>query len=1191
MTIDISDNAARVSYTVSAGATVTSFAVSFEFFEDGDLSVYVDGTLKTITTHYTLSGGSGSTGTVTMSVTGASGGSSVVIVRDTTIERTSDFSSGTDINRAALNTQLDTLTAIAADNKDRADRSITAPVSEVTPVLVLPSVDNRKGTVLGFNATSGNVEAGPSITAVQSLSEVTASINLLGTAAVVEDMGILATTAIVEDMGLLGTSGNVAAMAKLGVDAVIADMAILGTSAIVEDMAILGTDDVVADMAILATSDIVTDMNLLATAAVVEDMDLLATSVVIEDMGLLATAAVIEDMGLLATSAVITDMDLLATSGNLSAMALLGTSDVITDMALLGTSAVVADLAILGTTDAVADMNTLATTDIVSDLNTLAAISSDITAAADVASSIAASGTNATNAANSATASASSASASAGSATAAANSASAAAAAFDSFDDRYLGSKSSAPTVDNDGNALVEGALYFDSSSNGMKVYDGSNWIAASSAGTASLILYEYTATNNQTTFSGSDDNSATLGYTVGNIQVVLNGVILDPSDYTASSGTSVVLGAGATTNDLLNVYAFKSFTVSDTVSASAGGTFAANVAFGANATFGDNDKAIFGAGSDLQIYHDGSDSFIDDAGTGSLYMRSNSVVLGKYTGEVGLVATADGSVDLYYNDVKKLATSASGIDLTGTLTVRNGSSSTEQIILGNTSNTGGRDWRLGRDNAATGDFIIKSSDATNNNVLTERMRIDSSGNVGIGSAPSYNLHIEKAGNQFIFLNNASTNDGFYFKAGTGASSIQTNGGSNVMNFFTSGSERMRIDSNGALLLGATSRSVYYNSVNAYNASAVIKTNVSNEVADLVITNGNNDFGSSVDFARTNSAGNDVRFATISAQPTNTTAGSEAGVIRFYTKGTGDSNVVERMRLDASGSVGIGCTPASTVSLDVQNLSASSNNVLLRIKNTTNGEDSGLIIEGQNGGAREYKIGVNVIANSPDLTFSGPTGYKFYTAGSERMSIDSSGTVGVNGGRFNVIRNQNSDFVAKFENDAGGGYGISSDNSAGNHIFFYRSGSGVGTITDNGTTIAFNTVSDYRLKTDVQPMTGASDRVQALNPVNFEWISAGTRVDGFLAHEAQAVVPECVTGTKDAMRDEEYEVTPAVEATYDDDGNELTAAVEAVMGTRSVPDMQGIDQSKIVPLLTAALREALTKIDDMETRLAALEAV
>ncbi len=114
-------------------------------------------------------------------------------------------------------------------------------------------------------------------------------------------------------------------------------------------------------------------------------------------------------------------------------------------------------------------------------------------------------------------------------------------------------------------------------------------------------------------------------------------------------------------------------------------------------------------------------------------------------------------------------------------------------------------------------------------------------------------------------------------------------------------------------------------------------------------------------------------------------------------------------------------------------------------------------------------------------------------------------------------------------------------------------------------------------------MTGASARVQALNPVNFEWISEGTRVDGFLAHEAQAVVPEAVVGAKDAMRDEEYEVTPAV---LDDDGKEVTPAV---MGTRSVPDYQGIDQSKLVPLLTAALQEAIAKIETLETKVAALE--
>jgi hypothetical protein len=81
------------------------------------------------------------------------------------------------------------------------------------------------------------------------------------------------------------------------------------------------------------------------------------------------------------------------------------------------------------------------------------------------------------------------------------------------------------------------------------------------------------------------------------------------------------------------------------------------------------------------------------------------------------------------------------------------------------------------------------------------------------------------------------------------------------------------------------------------------------------------------------------------------------------------------------------------------------------------------------------------------------------------------------------------------------------------------------------------TSSDYRLKEDDQPMTGATERVKALRPINFAWKVNGSRVDGFLAHEAQEVVPECVTGSKDAMRDEEYEVTPAVKEVRDEDGN------------------------------------------------------
>jgi hypothetical protein len=139
-------------------------------------------------------------------------------------------------------------------------------------------------------------------------------------------------------------------------------------------------------------------------------------------------------------------------------------------------------------------------------------------------------------------------------------------------------------------------------------------------------------------------------------------------------------------------------------------------------------------------------------------------------------------------------------------------------------------------------------------------------------------------------------------------------------------------------------------------------------------------------------------------------------------------------------------------------------------------------------------------------------------------------------------------------------------------VAFYNPNGVVGTITTSGSATAYNTSSDYRLKEDVQPMVGSVDRLMALKPVNFAWKVDGSRVDGFLAHEAQEVVPECVTGEKDAVEIVEIK---------DEDGN--------VTGTEEQPVYQGIDQSKIVPLLTAALQEALTKIEALEARVAALE--
>jgi hypothetical protein len=144
--------------------------------------------------------------------------------------------------------------------------------------------------------------------------------------------------------------------------------------------------------------------------------------------------------------------------------------------------------------------------------------------------------------------------------------AAAAEAAYDAFDDRYLGSKSSAPTLDNDGNALLTGAMYWNSSNNTMFTYSGSAWIAIST--TADIQRYRYTATGGETSESGLDDNGLTLSYTPGKEQVYLNGVLLSrTSDYNATNGTSITGLSALASNDILDVIAFTTFEVANVIS------------------------------------------------------------------------------------------------------------------------------------------------------------------------------------------------------------------------------------------------------------------------------------------------------------------------------------------------------------------------------------------------------------------------------------------------------------------------------------------------------------------------------------------------------------------------------------------------------------------------------------------------
>jgi hypothetical protein len=185
------------------------------------------------------------------------------------------------------------------------------------------------------------------------------------------------------------------------------------------------------------------------------------------------------------------------------------------------------------------------------------------------------------------------------------------------------------------------------------------------------------------------------------------------------------------------------------------------------------------------------------------------------------------------------------------------------------------------------------------------------------------------------------------------------------------------------------------------------------------------------------------------------------------------------------------------------------------------------------------------------------------------------------------------------------GFGGDTDANYYAAIFHNASNTAVGSIFVDASSTTYATSSDYRLKENVAVLTGAIERVKALAPKRFNFIAEPDRtMDGFLAHEAAAVVPEAVQGEKDAMSDQQFIVTPALgdiitPATDDadevvhstevakpdtlEDGQEWRQTASPIMETRSAPDYQGIDQSKLVPLLTAALQEAITKIETLET--------
>jgi hypothetical protein len=489
-----------------------------------------------------------------------------------------------------------------------------------------------------------------------------------------------------------------------------------------------------------------------------------------------------------------------------------------------------------------------------------------------------------------------------------------------------------------------------------------------------------FTATASQTTFN-------TAGYTAGFIDVFLNGIkLVDGTDYTATNGSDVVLTTGAALDDVLDVVAYTAFDVANNTLTDA---TINNTLTLKNATEEDTD-----GGRESTIIFKGEQS----------------------GGEISTLAEIEAAHDGTADDEK-------------------------------------------------GDLIFRTNDGSDGSAPTERLRIDSAGNVGIGTNDPSDL-LELSGD-------------------TAQPAIR--------------------------LTDADVSGLYHRVFTPTNTGLAISADTGNVAAD--------------------------------------------SFLRFDVDGS------EAMRIDSSGNVGIGQAPSNFSGWKVLEMKGGTNGAMLNFEDNSSTR-------------------VHVLASAESGLFRMQTlvadPITFETNNAERMRITSGGDI-VNTG-------------STLPTASVSGFGVQGQTiytgvittATRNHHIFYNGNGAVGSINTSGSSTIYNTSSDYRLKENVTDVTDGITRVKQLSPKRFNFIAdPDTTVDGFLAHEAQAVVPEAVTGTQDGVKVwlEEEELPDGVSVgdnKLDDEGN-------------TIPDYQGIDQSKLVPLLTAALQEAIAKIETLETEMTSVK--
>ena len=489
MGVPISNVTRRVVFEASGTGP---YAFTFEILANTDIAVYKDDVLLTLTTDYTVTINSNGTGSVTLTAS-PTGADQIAIVGDRSIQRTTDFVTGGDFFANSINDELDQQTIFAQQNAEAVERALKAPQTDPTTIdMTLPRASDRANKTLAFDA-DGNPVIGEIIGNNRGNWASGTAYNKRDLVKDTTNSNIYLCNEAHTSSGSLPISTNTAS----------------------------GKWDLLVDAAAAAES--ASDAADSATAAATSATNAASSA---------SAASTSASSASTSASTATTKASEAATSATNAASSASTASTAATNAS---TSATAAASSASSASTSASTATTKASEASTSASNASSSASSASTSATNASNSASSASTSATNAASSATSAASSATSASSAQTAAESARDATLAAFDSFDDRYLGAKTSDPSVDNDGNALVAGALYFNSTSGAMKVYTGSAWVAAYVSGSGYL-----SAANNLSDVASASTARSNLGLVIGTNVQAWDADLDTWAGKTAPSGTVV---------------------------------------------------------------------------------------------------------------------------------------------------------------------------------------------------------------------------------------------------------------------------------------------------------------------------------------------------------------------------------------------------------------------------------------------------------------------------------------------------------------------------------------------------------------------------------------------------------------------------------------------------------------------------